>query len=221
MTQGDALLEAIRDEPDDEGLRLVYADWLEENGDDAKAELIRVQCTLARLPSHGSERERLKTRERELLHKYEKVWLGAMRGGLQRWRFRLGLLEEVTLNVERFLGYAEALLRLGSLSRVEFRRATAYGSSLARCGHLARLRAVNLSYNHLNDAVIIALAESPYLGKLRELRLAHNFIRDAGAQALAASPGLTQLRLLEIHGNLIGATGREALRARFGDRLLG
>ena len=38
-----AFLAAITAAPDDEALRLVYADWLEEHGDAARAELIRLQ----------------------------------------------------------------------------------------------------------------------------------------------------------------------------------
>lgn len=38
-----ALLAAIREQPEEDTPRLMYADWLEENGEDARAELIRVQ----------------------------------------------------------------------------------------------------------------------------------------------------------------------------------
>src|SRR5262245_13644040 len=41
------LLAAIRDQPDDDIVRLAYADWLDENGDPTRAEFIRVQCRLA------------------------------------------------------------------------------------------------------------------------------------------------------------------------------
>jgi uncharacterized protein (TIGR02996 family) len=44
----DGLLAAVRAEPDDDTARLVLADWLEEHGDSARAEFIRVQCELAR-----------------------------------------------------------------------------------------------------------------------------------------------------------------------------
>jgi uncharacterized protein (TIGR02996 family) len=47
------LLDAIWEQPHDDSVRLVYADWLEESGGDAnlaRAELIRVQIDLARLP---------------------------------------------------------------------------------------------------------------------------------------------------------------------------
>ncbi|MBY0230983.1 MAG: TIGR02996 domain-containing protein, partial [Gemmataceae bacterium] len=40
----DAFLEAILADPHDDAHRLVYADWLEENGDEARARFIRLQC---------------------------------------------------------------------------------------------------------------------------------------------------------------------------------
>ena len=62
-----ALLQAIIDSPDDESLRLVYADYLEENGEAARADFIRTQCELARLPEDSERRASLEARERELL----------------------------------------------------------------------------------------------------------------------------------------------------------
>lgn len=47
-------MKAIREEPSEDFHRLVFADWLEENGDErdaAQAEFIRVQCKLAGQPS--------------------------------------------------------------------------------------------------------------------------------------------------------------------------
>lgn len=40
-------LATILDRPDDDGPRLVFADWLEEQGEAERAELIRVQCEMA------------------------------------------------------------------------------------------------------------------------------------------------------------------------------
>jgi uncharacterized protein (TIGR02996 family) len=45
-----ALLAAVLAGPDDDLPRLVYADWLDENGRPERAEFIRVQCELAQLP---------------------------------------------------------------------------------------------------------------------------------------------------------------------------
>ncbi len=47
MTDGDAILRAILDDPADDLPRLAYADWLEENGQMERAEFIRLQLELA------------------------------------------------------------------------------------------------------------------------------------------------------------------------------
>jgi uncharacterized protein (TIGR02996 family) len=46
MTERDAFIAAIHAAPDDDGPRLMYADWLTEHGD-PRGEFIRVQCELA------------------------------------------------------------------------------------------------------------------------------------------------------------------------------
>src|SRR5262245_28522095 len=47
---GSALLRAVIENPDDDAPRLVYADWLDEHGDAAWAEFIRLQIAAAREP---------------------------------------------------------------------------------------------------------------------------------------------------------------------------
>jgi uncharacterized protein (TIGR02996 family) len=58
MTHNDAFVHEIIESPDDDTLRLVYADWLEEHGEPPPAELIRTQCALARLPNGDPQRSR-------------------------------------------------------------------------------------------------------------------------------------------------------------------
>jgi len=50
VTDGDAIHAKILAEPDEDVHRLAYADWLDEQGEHARAEFIRVQCELAREP---------------------------------------------------------------------------------------------------------------------------------------------------------------------------
>ncbi|HEY1187614.1 MAG TPA: TIGR02996 domain-containing protein [Gemmata sp.] len=47
LSDRDALLAAIRTDPDEDTPRLALADWLSENGEEARAEFIRAQCELA------------------------------------------------------------------------------------------------------------------------------------------------------------------------------
>jgi uncharacterized protein (TIGR02996 family) len=49
LMMDDAFLADIVEHPDDDTPRLVYADWLEDHGEEAQAEFIRVRCELARL----------------------------------------------------------------------------------------------------------------------------------------------------------------------------
>jgi uncharacterized protein (TIGR02996 family) len=51
VTDREALLAAILREPDEDMPRLAFADWLDENGEPERAEFIRVQCRLARMPA--------------------------------------------------------------------------------------------------------------------------------------------------------------------------
>ena len=81
--QSRAFLEAIRDSPEDDAPRLVYADWLDDHGDTARAEFIRVQCELARMPNDEERRAGLESRERELLSANRATWLGPLDEVLQ------------------------------------------------------------------------------------------------------------------------------------------
>jgi uncharacterized protein (TIGR02996 family) len=63
----EGFLDDIREHPEDDAPRLVYADWLEENGDPVRAEFIRVQCRLAALAREDPEREALVQRQGEIL----------------------------------------------------------------------------------------------------------------------------------------------------------
>jgi uncharacterized protein (TIGR02996 family) len=70
LSQHEAFLRAIFDAPEDDTPRLVYADFLQENGEEERAEFIRVQCEIAigsGDPSDSVQLSALKTREWELL----------------------------------------------------------------------------------------------------------------------------------------------------------
>ncbi len=94
-------LDAICADPHDIGLRLIYADALDDAGDTARAEFIRVQVELAtgKFPctctceyEHGigcpeGRQVSLRRRERELLSEYGSRWAGdiAVAFGFWRW----------------------------------------------------------------------------------------------------------------------------------------
>jgi uncharacterized protein (TIGR02996 family) len=64
---------AILDSPDDDELRLVYADWLEER-DDPRAEYLRVRQAVKK----GQSTPELLTRQGELLASLNQGWLAVI-----------------------------------------------------------------------------------------------------------------------------------------------
>src|SRR5947209_2024989 len=99
MSSADTFLADIRDNPDDDAVRLVFADWLEDHGDPERAEFIRLQVRLAQMPEHDPARFELEERAQDLLAEHQARWLGH----LPKWAravelsFRRGLPEEVKL----------------------------------------------------------------------------------------------------------------------------
>jgi uncharacterized protein (TIGR02996 family) len=74
VNEENGFLLAISEAPDDLGLRLVYADWLEDQ-EDPRGEFLRLRPRLAGLPPGGSEYARLRKREQELLPDCLARWL--------------------------------------------------------------------------------------------------------------------------------------------------
>src|SRR5262249_12254853 len=102
MAQDEGFLRAIIEEPDDIGLRLIYADWLEERGD-PRGEFIRVQCQLYEMTHDDPHHPELKAREEELLDVHEREWLGELDGQVSHWAFLRGFVEMVTMSAAVFV----------------------------------------------------------------------------------------------------------------------
>src|SRR5262245_25827204 len=74
MSDEKALLAAIWDEPYDDSVRLVYADWLDERGQPERAEFIRLQIERARLDEWDDLPPALRQREQALWRKWRRRW---------------------------------------------------------------------------------------------------------------------------------------------------
>jgi carbon storage regulator CsrA len=217
-----AFLQAVLNEPDDEAIRLIFADWLEERGD-PRGEFIRIQCQLANLPA-GPDWQRLRKRERALLDSHATSWKAYLPYVLRTATFERGFVEAAELFVSEFLAHAKAIFAQAPLRRL---RAQLPGGPLARAAltalaaspYLARLESLDLSNQDLGDEETLLLAQSPHLGSLRTLILRANHIQNAGGKELAASRHLANLDQLDLSGNPLGDAGVTELRTRFGDRV--
>src|SRR5262245_44628998 len=145
-TREQALLSAVCAEPEDDGLRLVYADWLEEQGRSDRAEFIRVQVELSRTPPGEERRPALEARELQLLAAHRKEWSRPLRPWVKACEFRRGFVEGVKLAAHTFLERAEELFRLAPVRHVHLIDISiiALADELAACPHLARIRSLAL-----------------------------------------------------------------------------
>lgn len=99
MSDEEALLAAILANPAEDTPRLVFADYLDENGSSERAEFIRVQVELARLPDADRQTPHYRSllvRFRQLVADHADGWSEAL--GVPRTHaiFRRGFIEDVT-----------------------------------------------------------------------------------------------------------------------------
>lgn len=237
MTTEVAFLSAIREEPELDTPRLVYADWLIDQGKLDRAEFIRVQIELSHgVPDRGLAVELLR-RLRALMVAHRQEWLGPLQSLAPEALFERGFVEEVSLPAQQFLKYAEELLEAHPLTRLHVQP---FGRFLAKFPSSSTLEGLtHLSFREprLGDRGYRALAHSPYLKKLRMLDLsssppesvqglldlvrspnlpalstlilAHNGLGDLMVQRLLESLSLPSLRKLDLSGN--GLTSRSAM----------
>jgi uncharacterized protein (TIGR02996 family) len=187
VTPDDAFLQAIIESPDDDGPRLIYTDYLEEHGQPERAEFIRVQCLLARMPAANPGRQELEAREQVLATANGKTWIGPLVGLVTDWQFRRGFVECITMMWRAFRNcHEDYLFRLTPLR--ELRPLSCSLGDVAFCPLVGRLARIDLRDSHLYDSAVKVLVESPYLANVT-LDLRDNFLTDEEKQLLLARFG--------------------------------
>jgi uncharacterized protein (TIGR02996 family) len=207
MSQADAFLDAIRDAPDDDAPRLIFADWLDDHGDGDRAAFLRAQVRLARLAPEGPDRLDLEDEADDLLRRHPE-WAERLPEVARAWELRRGFLESVTLTGGTFLSYASTLFAAFPLRDVCFVSAGRQVAHLARSPHLARVESLAFRCNPLasgeppSDRDLRDLFASPHLGRLTALDLSCCGVGWPAMQALLDSPLLARLKRLDLGGNV-------------------
>jgi uncharacterized protein (TIGR02996 family) len=228
MNQDDGFLRAILENPDDDAVRLIYADWLDERGDGDRAEFIRLQCELARRHIEGPCLERLRARERQLLERHEVEWSAPVRALFRgeedpydpfRCSFHRGFVGSVSLTAQMFAQRAGALFALAPVQDARFTRPQSFGrdpfSMLVDCPYLNRLRTVSLRFGcyEIDDEAMQDLAtRAALLERLENLSAVECHLSEVGLAPFVASPDLRRLSSLSLSEcELRGAAGVRAL----------
>lgn len=223
-------LAAVCAAPADDLPRLVLADWLDEHGDAARAEFIRLQVSAAGLPPGRDPRTE---RAAELWHAHRAAWRAELPtfNGVNWGEFRRGFVAEVTFQRTRYL-FDRCEELLASVAPVDAVKLYEFDSRqlsrLLRHPHVSRVRSLRLNATEDVDDVLIAVAVTDELSGLEELTVSagtwepgspQNAIYSDAPLALARSAKLARLYRLNLIGVRVSRRAQAELRLRFGNYL--
>jgi uncharacterized protein (TIGR02996 family) len=204
--------DAILEDWEDDGVRLIYADWLTEQGRDARANLIRAQCEPGpALSPPSADRPVLAWDVETEIKDHGRV------------EFRRGFIHRLGVRVPWFLQCADRLEELGPIGEAalwqQHREELGQGPDedgkgsvsggpedyvrLAQCPALRNWRGLEIGSSPveiLDPHCLLALVRSPNLRNLRSLRVwSHVPVGDAGVVELAAQPAMARLEELVLY----------------------
>jgi uncharacterized protein (TIGR02996 family) len=236
MGTREQLLAGIVSDPHDVALRLVYADWLEENGDTALAGFIRARCALDGQIPDPEEYPTLIERSLESLAGQRKpefrlppgfTWGCWWDSTTEEWwsdshdMLEGGLLSFVRTKVDDaapdvFIDNLAELVRATPVRGIAF--GSNWGTHLpailasSASRHLRRIALEGPSSSHAAVSAVQAVAASPVTPTLTRLELGHAYhpLNDADAMALAAAP-FDRLERLDVLFNACSAASQARL----------
>ena len=140
----ESFIREIAENPTDDIPRLVFADWLEEHGDE-RGEFIRVQCQLAKLDEFDPQRYDLESRELQLIRQRSKGWARPFRGLAKSWTYRRGLVDGIRIDTQTFLNHKDELFANAPIQSVDFVRPVDHLEPLSHCPNLSRLSGIGFT----------------------------------------------------------------------------
>jgi uncharacterized protein (TIGR02996 family) len=217
-------LRAICENPEDDTVRLVYADWLDENGDPDRAEFIRVQVERARLRAAGGDSDALEKRLGELRLAHEFRWRDELPrlSGVSWQRFWRGFVSGAGITHWRFYErYAEAIFAATPIQFLTI--SSSFGEAarqFAESKHLAHLDGLTISDGGNGYQATRVCVNLP-AGKLKrlEIRLATTEPYGSGlARDLVTAACFRETTHLYFRG-AVTRDSAEVLRAALGARV--
>ena len=239
----DAFLETIFAHPDDDTPRLVFADWLEEQGN-PRGTFIRLQCERAKMTQYDPGWKEQLAKEAALFRQFEAEWSKQVLRYVDGVQYCRGFIEHVRVSATKLLKNGDRLFRAAPVCSIRLENADQL-AEIAERPWLAHVKELDLSVNFLGTRSLSALigsshlklntlrlnecrlgtrgiqvlADSANLGSLRSLHLAGNAVDSEAAQLLARSPYLVQLRELNLDNNQLTELGAANLANAAGFRL--
>jgi uncharacterized protein (TIGR02996 family) len=207
---GTALLAAVAAHPDEDTPRLIYADYLDELGDErscARAEFIRLQVMISGAEPETDEASAARARAAELLARYGRAWGLPPAGGFPGYEVSRGFVDTLSVDLPGPAAWTEILRLLGiePVGRLRVARPyTGWGWSAGAADWLdvpalGRVRHLELSGPYWADREVARFLAFAHFPALLTLTLTRVPITGAGIAALADCARLSDLVCLRIN----------------------
>ncbi|MCA9064132.1 MAG: TIGR02996 domain-containing protein, partial [Planctomycetaceae bacterium] len=187
--------------PDDDVPRLIYADWLEENGS-PRGEFIRVQCERHSLDERDPRFLDLLLRSEELLEQHGQEWADELQQDVRKAIYTRGFIDTLTIRARALLESGEQLFQSVPVRWLRLNYVKGTADKWNDCTALRNIQYLDLADLVVPDADMTALLGARYLTNLRGLRIGGwgQPISLQTAVTLSQAAFAEQLEVLDIRG---------------------
>jgi uncharacterized protein (TIGR02996 family) len=207
VSDGDALRRAILDQPDDDTLRLIYADWLDENGQADRAAFVRAQVWAVQAEPYSPDARKHEATAARLRKAHLSEWTRSLGQWATEAQFARGFIEHVQVNAPSFPRNATHLFAAEPIRSVQVVRfASAYidpGEAtldpffqVPQLGRVTRLSFTGVRLSEGGD--FDPLVECPYLANLTDLGLRSTPVPPGWLATALIGPALPALAGLDL-----------------------
>lgn len=202
----DKLEKKIFEKPEDLKRHEAYAEWLRENDNNPRADLIEIQIALENQKLNREKRFELELQERRILNEHGREWIGPlcdfiMMRDIPGRRFQT----KPSCAIEWYRGWVYGLT-LDELT-LKLSKVLLQAPELRLFRKLTLIDPVNASCDYLHEWGL--------LDKISYLDISYGRITDKGALTLGADRSLKKLKTVDMTGNQIAEEGLAAIRKNF------
>jgi len=198
----ESFVQEIIQNPADDDLRLVFADFLEEQGDH-RAELIRSMFELDGMSLFDKRRTKLRNRAKTLIKKHGAF--GSVPKGVKILEYRGGFPHSIEVTVARFLKLHELIFQFAPVRSVVLKSESKSFGQLCDVSYLSNLSHLTLRNNNATAKDLTNLLTHDRLNSLESLSVLSNVNLTASVvTSMMKSPNLSSLQELTLQGYQLG-----------------
>ena len=233
MNEREALIQSIRENPDDDTPRLIFADWLESTGewiDRSRAIYIRAQCSSAQIDWTHPDKAGFQKLFAEIQDQCASRWFSALADigyPLDELKYHRGFISSLTLPADDddtfFADVVERVLPTEHVDLITFACPTGPVPHALRHPGIGSLGKIIVRYREAEpgpdiiepgrgDEMISAIAAVPRRIPLRTFATIRPGLSDAAVPALASSPAFANLHTLSLDGVHLTVDGLQGFK---------